>query len=101
MTSSTMRQSADYEGRPAWVRVSRDESDRLPGFFRADVRVARAWAFESFLLEAYLDVLNVSFSSETLAYSYSGGAWGGGGDLQKRAEGIPIVLPVFGVKGRY
>ncbi|MGI5863702.1 MAG: TonB family protein [Myxococcales bacterium] len=101
MTSSTMRESRDPQGREAWVRVGHQNADRLPPFFRADVRVAHTWAFETFLLEAYLDVLNISFTSEIVGFSYTGGTWGGGGPLEKVPEGFPVVLPVLGVKGSY
>jgi len=84
--------------RPAWVKADRDRVDRLPGFLRFDARVSKAWVYDSFSLEAYLDMLNVTLSRETLGFEYTGG---GGRPLSKEAVGLPIVLPILGVKGRY
>jgi hypothetical protein len=45
-------------------------------------------------------MLNVTISKEVVGYSYS--AQGPGGDqLTKKAIGLPVVLPIFGLKGRY
>jgi TonB family protein len=85
-------------GRASWVRADRDRVDRLPGFMRFDVRLSKAWVYDSFNLEAYLDMLNVTISRETVGYEYNGG---GGRKLTKEAVGLPIVLPILGVKGRY
>jgi hypothetical protein len=92
----------DFEGRevPAWVPVDRDQVDRLPSFFRFDVRLARAWAFETFALEAYLDMLNVSISQEVVGYDYTSGG-PPGTPLVKKPIGLPVVLPILGMKGRY
>ncbi len=84
--------------RAIWVRSQRDRVDRLPGFLRFDVRVSKAWVYDSFNLEAYLDMLNVTISRETVGFEYTGG---GGRPLTKEAVGLPIVLPILGVKGRY
>ncbi|MBN1205150.1 MAG: TonB-dependent receptor [Myxococcaceae bacterium] len=87
---------------PAWVPVDRDQVDRLPAFFRFDVRLAKAWAYETFTLEAYLDMLNVSISKEVVGFDYNGGGSGPlGSPLVKQSIGIPVVLPILGVKGRY
>lgn len=98
--SQTMREGTDSDGRPAWVRVARDEVDRLPPFFRFDVRVSKAWAYETFTLEAYLDMLNVTLNQETLGFEYEGGGYSRQ-PLTKNSVGLPIALPIIGVKGRY
>jgi hypothetical protein len=94
----TQREGADLDGRPSWVLVDRDKVDRLPDFFRFDVRLARTWAYDTFTLEAYLDMLNVTINQEVVAFSYEGGH---GRPLTKEAVGVPIVLPILGLKGRY
>jgi TonB family protein len=94
----THRQGVDAAGRPAWIRADRDRVDRLPGFLRFDVRLSKAWVYDSFNLEAYLDMLNVTISRETVGFEYEGG---GGRPLRKTPIGLPIVLPILGVKGRY
>jgi hypothetical protein len=83
-----------------WIPVDRDQVDRLPAFFRFDVRLAKAWAYETFALEAYLDMLNVSISKEVVGYDYTSTGLPGA-PLIKKPIGLPVVLPIMGVKGRY
>ena len=97
LTSQTMRPGTSEAG-PTWVMVSRDQADRLPVFFRVDVRVAKTWVFDSYLFDLYLDVLNASFQSETIGFEYRGGY---GGPLTKTATGVPLILPVLGLKATY
>jgi hypothetical protein len=85
---------------PSWREVDRDQVDRLPAFFRFDMRVSRAWAFDTFTLEAYLDMLNVTISREVVGFDYVGG-FPPGSPLEKNPVGLPIVLPIMGMKGRY
>ncbi|AEI64196.1 TonB family protein [Corallococcus macrosporus] len=96
--SQTHREGEDGAGRPAWVRADRDRVDRLPAFLRFDVRLSKSWVYDTFTLEAYLDMLNVTLRRETLGFEYEGGA---GRPLRKDAVGLPIALPILGVKGRY
>jgi hypothetical protein len=86
---------------PDWIPVDRDQVDRLPAFFRFDVRLSKAWAYETFTLEAYLDMLNVTISREVVGFDYLSGFTPGGGSLEKRPIGVPVVLPILGLKGRY
>ncbi len=101
MTSTTFRAGADSAGRPLWIPVSANQADRLPPFFRVDVRVGKSWAFDTFALEAYLDIMNATFSSEVMAFNYAGGQFAGGGRLLKSALSFPIVLPTLGVRASY
>ncbi|WP_338873712.1 TonB-dependent receptor domain-containing protein [Myxococcus stipitatus] len=96
--TQTHRAGMDSSGRASWVKVDRDAVDRLPPFFRFDMRLSKSWVYETFSLEAYLDMLNVTISRETVSFDYEGG---GGRPLSKKAVGLPIVLPILGVKGRY
>ena len=98
LTSRTLVEGRDVLGQPRWVRVDRDRVDRLPPFFRFDLRLSKAWAYETFTLEAYLDMLNVTLSQEVVSFSYNGGGYL---PLEKEATGLPIALPVLGLKGRY
>jgi len=100
MTSNTM-DGAEVFGHPTWVPRPKDQVDRLPPFIRLDVRVAKTWVFDDFTLDAYLDVLNASFQSEVVAFVYDGGLYRGGGPLTKSAIGIPVILPILGVKGAF
>ncbi|WP_237078959.1 TonB family protein [Myxococcus xanthus] len=96
--TQTHRPGEDASGRPAWVKVDRDRVDRLPAFLRFDVRLSKSWVYDTFSLEAYLDMLNVTLRRETLGFEYEGG---NGFALRKDAVGLPIALPILGVKGRY
>jgi TonB family protein len=98
LTSRTMVPGQELDGLERWVRVDRDRVDRLPPFFRFDLRVSKAWAFDTFSLEAYMDMLNVTLSQEVVAYEYLGGYTE---PLKRNPAGVPIALPIFGLKGRY
>jgi len=86
-------------GTPRWVPLDQDKVDRLPPFFRFDLRVSKAWVYDTFSLEAYLDMLNVTLSQEVVAFEYGGGH--AGLPLEKKPTGLPIALPILGLKGRY
>ncbi|MCP3139961.1 TonB family protein [Pyxidicoccus xibeiensis] len=96
--TQTHREGSDRDNRDVWVRQNRDRVDRLPPFFRFDVRLSKAWVYDTFSLEAYADMLNATISQETVGFEYTGGD---GRPLRKEAVGLPIVLPILGVKGRY
>jgi hypothetical protein len=99
LTSRTMVAGRELNGTPRWVRLDQDKVDRLPPFFRFDLRVSKAWVYETFSLEAYLDMLNVTLSQEVVAFEYGGGY--AGLPLEKKPTGLPIALPILGLKGRY
>lgn len=87
---------------PTWVPVSLARQVRLPPFARVDARVSKTWTFDDFVLEAYLDVLNASASSEVLGYTYDTTVDATGRTtLRKTPFAIPLVLPTLGVKGSY
>ncbi len=87
---------------PAWVPVSLAREPRLPPFVRLDLRASKTWAFDDFVLEAYLDVLNASASSEVLGFTYDTTVDATGQvKLRKTPFAIPLVLPTLGVKGSY
>jgi TonB family protein len=98
--SQTHREGIFDGDKPGWVMVDRDQVDRLPPFFRFDVRLAKAWAYDTFFLEAYLDMLNVTISQEVVGYDYRGG-WPSSLPMEKVKVGVPIVVPILGLKGRY
>ncbi len=98
--SRTHVPGVDASGAPLgqWVRAARPDVDRLPPYVRVDLRVAKTWVFDTFLLEGYLDVLNVTVSGEVTGYSYERLF---GGTLVKTANTLPVILPNLGLKGRY
>jgi hypothetical protein len=70
-------------------------SQRVPTFHQLDVRLDRTWTFDSWMLDAYVDVLNAynHRSIEGSVYSY---------DFSQHAyfEGLPII-PTLGLKGSF
>jgi outer membrane receptor protein involved in Fe transport len=68
---------------------------RMPAFNQLDVRLDKTWTYESFLLDAYIDVLNAfnHRSVEGSIYSY---------DFSQRDyfRGLPII-PTLGIKGSF
>ena len=69
------------------------KSDRLPPFFQVDARVDRRWTFDTWILSAYLDLMNVTnqTNSEFLQWDHRFRE-------QRFIPGVPI-LPSFGIKG--
>ncbi|MBZ4422672.1 TonB-dependent receptor domain-containing protein [Myxococcus sp. RHSTA-1-4] len=98
----TRREGTTADGEAEWMPVSRDAVDRLPPFFRLDVRASRSWVFDSFVLDAYLDVFNVTARSEVLTHEYGYGTPPDApSGLKKSRIGVPVILPTLGVKGTF
>jgi hypothetical protein len=70
-------------------------SQRNPPFHQLDVRVDKAWQFEAWRLNAYLEVQNAynRANPEGLSYNYDY-------RQSKRESGLPL-LPVFGVRAEF
>jgi hypothetical protein len=70
-------------------------SERLPLFHQLDVRVDKAWQFESWKLSTYLDIINVynNQAVEGVVYNY---------DFTQRnyQTGLPII-PSLGLRGEF
>ncbi len=101
VTSAPQRASTDEDGRPIWVRESRDRAGRLEPFFRVDLRVAKSWVYDDFTLDLSLDILNASIQSEVLGYEYGYEPWTEEPTLLRSPMSLPIVLPMLGLKGTY
>ena len=95
LTSRTRVSITDKDGAPRWARVSRDQADRLPAYFRLDLRVAKTWLTDLLSIEVYLDVLNVLVRQEVLGYSYPDFA------TERVPTRFPIIIPNLGLKVRY
>jgi TonB family protein len=70
-------------------------SYRLPNFAQLDVRIDKVWVFDSWSLDLYLDIQNVTNtrSTEGTQYNYNF-------SQSAQFEGLPIV-PILGVKGTW
>lgn len=97
LTSETQRRGFDGFASPMWLPVDRDQADRLPPFFRLDARIANRWTWDSWVLDGYLDLFNLTLSREVVAYRYLND----GGQLTKLPEGAVVSMPVLGLKGSY
>ena len=97
ISSVSQREVLTSDNFRRWVREDADRVGRLAPFFRVDFRAAKSWAFDDFNLEASLDVLNISLQQEVFAYEYTRR----GGKLQREAMGLPVIVPLLGVKGSY
>ncbi|MFP2932886.1 TonB-dependent receptor domain-containing protein, partial [Pyxidicoccus sp. 3LG] len=98
VTTQTHRLVDGREGRTEWVRQDQDRTGRLDNFFRVDFRAAKSWAMEDFTLDAYLDILNISAQQEVFGYQYG---FDRTGNPERKPMQLPIILPLFGVKGTY
>lgn len=101
LSGNTHVEGVDRDGQPRWIPVDADRSDRLPPFLRIDARVAKAWAFDHFFLEAYLDVLNLTLSQEVVGYQYASGNASAPGLIKAPLRFPPVFLPVLGIKMSY
>jgi hypothetical protein len=99
ITSHTQREVQDPEGRTSWGRVDGDRLQRLPPFFRVDLRAAKSWAMEDFTLDLSLDILNASVQSEVYGFDYAFSPETGAPERQ--AIRLPVILPMLGLKGTY
>jgi len=74
---------------------SATRSQRRPTFFQLDVRVDKRWTFEKWILDAYLDVQNV-----TNRYNEEGDNTNYDFTKSQPLVGLPI-FPSFGLRGDY
>ncbi len=78
--------------RDRYVPVYSGDRERLPVYHRLDIRLDKRWRFDTWYLEAYLDIQNVynAGNPESQRYSY---------DFKIRVNGVGIpILPTIGVR---
>lgn len=98
--SPAQTEGTDNAGNAAWVPEDLDKVPRLPFFWRVDARVAKEIVFDGFTMEAYLDLLNLTFNQEVLGYTY-GVSPTDPTVLTKTPVQVPIALVTFGIKGNF
>ncbi|QRN99048.1 TonB-dependent receptor [Archangium violaceum] len=105
LSSRNMHVVRDEEGVEHWVRTDPDRAERLPPYFRVDARISKTWTLDAVVVDAYLDVLNLSLQREVLAYDYTYTTedWPGTDVFadRKPMDVPPVVLPLLGVKVSY
>lgn len=92
------------EGLQVWRPVPLNEVDRLPAFFRIDLRVSKAWTLNDVMLELYVDLFNATFTPETYAWTYGRDVTPGSatpGALTKTGFSLPLFSWAVGIKGSY
>jgi hypothetical protein len=81
-------------GRPVLVGGSTGSVfERLPPFYQIDVRIDRRFVFDELTLEAYVELINATFSEQTLALNQ------GLNPDEPARDSFRIVIPSFGVRG--
>jgi TonB family protein len=80
----------EYE--PLSARVN---SGRVPAFHQLDIRIDKRWVYESWMLNAYLDIQNVYNRSnvDSLDYNFDYSE-------AQAQQGLPIV-PILGLRGEF
>lgn len=103
-SSRTQRLVKNDLGLYQWQPVPLDQVDRLPPFWRLDLRVSKTFLLNVVSLELYLDVLNVAARQEVVTYTYSYEAPSGVPAKVlpvKVPNGIPLLYPSLGLKGAW
>lgn len=105
-SSRTQRLVRQENGLYRWQVVPLDQVDRLPPFWRLDLRVSKTFLLSVVTLELYLDVLNIAARQEVVTYSYSYDQLPGLGQFGgivpvKTPQGIPLLYPSLGIKGTW
>jgi TonB family protein len=74
---------------------ARVNSGRVAAFHQLDVRIDKRWVFESWMLNAYLDIQNVYNRANVDSYDYNYDY----SDAEPQ-QGLPIV-PILGLRGEF
>ena len=108
LTSYSSREGSDpMTGEQIWIPADRDQLQRLPSYFRLDMRVSKSWVFKPITAETYVDLLNVTLAREVLAFRYLGGfSQGPDGTIElapieRKPESIAVVWPIAGLRASY
>lgn len=94
---STPRVGAVYSVDSSYYEPTygKPNSERLPTFHQADLRLDKKWIYDRWMLTAYLDVQNIYNSPNVTGYQYNYDS-----SERRPRQGLPI-LPVIGVKGEF
>ena len=82
----------DPAGRdPSAICRGKPFSERLPDFWKLDVRIQKREVFETWYFDFYIDVLNVTFNQETVNYSVDNLG-------QQKADRALFFIPMLGLR---
>ena len=76
---------------PAATCFGEPFSERLPDFWKLDVRIQKREIFETWYFDFYVDVLNVTFNRETVNYSFDE-------DGNMEADKALFFVPMLGLR---
>lgn len=65
-------------------------SERLPSFWKLDVRIQKREVYENWYFDFYIDVLNVTLNQETIGYEVDFGG--------RRAQKSLFFVPMLGLR---
>lgn len=71
-------------------------SDRLEAFYQVDFRIDKRWVFDSWMLNAYLDIQNVTNRANLDGISYNYNFT----ETEDGNQGLPLT-PVLGLRGEF
>ena len=66
-------------------------SERLPDFWKLDVRIQKREVYETWYFDFYIDILNVTFNQETIGFGVDGRG-------RQRAEKSLFFVPMLGLR---
>ena len=81
-----------------WPQPDARNDERLPPFYRLDIRVDKKWTFDTWWFALYFEFINLTFTAEPFEYNCTADEDGPHCGVQE----IPyIVIPTLGFKGVY
>ncbi len=70
-------------------------SERLPRYWRLDLRIQKREVFDTWFFDFYIDFFNAAFRFETIGYELDYET----GELQP--ETVPLFIPMIGIRGEF
>ena len=70
-------------------------SDRLPNYWRLDVRIQKREVFDTWFFDFYIDFFNAAFRFETIGYDVNFDTG------EREPEKVPLFIPMIGIRGEF
>jgi hypothetical protein len=71
--------------------------ERMPVYFRLDLRIDKRWRYRSWDLELYFEIINVTFARDVVEMSQRERDDGTMGE-PRADDAVPIVIPTLGLR---